>query len=278
MNKYFIATGILIFVLVTVFVLSSEDSAKIKRVRFINENIIIQNTATPIETKDVKVASVKSNIETTTVTNTKTYNVDSRVDNMTFRTQSSDSNYGINQTRYNEDISRYNRQLKNLEQAEYNLRHQNRNDSSDREFKYKFDEYQRTQQNDSIADNQDRYMEKDIDWNTWKSNFVNQVLDDSESIRALDDYGMGTWFYYSFNVTSEGKIQDIKVFSVYLEPRDKDKITKLIGSYAYKPITKFPKHTKRKIANVNAVVLLGSQEKRSNPSDFHENERVRIKY
>ena len=35
---------------------------------------------------------------------------------------------------------------------------------------------------------------KNIDWSTWKSEFINKILDESMSITSLDDYGVGTWF------------------------------------------------------------------------------------
>lgn len=124
----------------------------------------------------------------------------------------------------------------------------------------------------------DKYKYQDIDWSTWKSNFVNRILDDSIYITSLDLYGIGTWFYYSFNVTNKGEIKDVFVFSIYLNEDDKRQIRDLIRSYAHKPITIFPKDSRRKKAKVKAIMLLGDTESKSNASNFNDIEKIKIKY
>jgi len=124
----------------------------------------------------------------------------------------------------------------------------------------------------------DRYKYQDIDWSTWKSNFVNRILDDSMYITSLDLYGVGTWFYYSFNVTDKGEIKDVFVFSLYLNEDDKRQIRDLIRSYTHKPITIFPKDSRRKKAKVKAIMLLGDTESKSNASNFNDIEKIKIKY
>ena len=124
----------------------------------------------------------------------------------------------------------------------------------------------------------DKYKYQDIDWSTWKSNFVNRILDDSMYITSLDLYGVGTWFYYSFNVTDKGEIKDVFVFSLYLNDDDKRQIRDLIRSYAHKPITIFPKDSQRKKAKVKAIMLLGDTESKSNASNFNDIEKIKIKY
>ena len=84
--------------------------------------------------------------------------------------------------------------------------------------------------NQDYRSEMDRYKYQDIDWSTWKSNFVNRILDDSMYITSLDLYGIGTWFYYSFNVTDKGEIKDVFVFSLYLNDDDKRQIRDLIRS------------------------------------------------
>ena len=123
-----------------------------------------------------------------------------------------------------------------------------------------------------------KYRYQNIDWGTWKSRFVNRILDDSLYIKSLDTYGIGTWFYYSFVVTDKGEIHDVTVFSLYLTDDDKLQIRKLIRSYEGSYITKFPKDSKRKKAKVKAIMLLGDTEQKANSSNFSDNERVKIRY
>jgi hypothetical protein len=122
------------------------------------------------------------------------------------------------------------------------------------------------------------FVNVDISWNTWKSNFINRVLDDSMTIQSINDYKIGTWFYYSFEVTNTGEIQNIKVTSFSLKKEDKAEVIKLIQSYAHKDITVFPRNSKRKKAKVDAIMLLGETESKSSPSDFNDLERVRLHY
>lgn len=132
--------------------------------------------------------------------------------------------------------------------------------------------------NQDYRNEMDKYKYQDIDWSTWKSNFVNRILDDSMYITSLDLYGLGTWFYYSFNVTDKGEIKDVFVFSLYLNEDDKRAIRDLIRSYAHKPITIFPKDSQRKKAKVKAIMLLGDTESKSNASNFNDIEKIKIKY
>ena len=133
-------------------------------------------------------------------------------------------------------------------------------------------------ENQDYRSEMDRYKYQDIDWSTWKSNFVNRILDDSMYITNLDLYGLGTWFYYSFNVTDNGEIKDVFVFSLYLNEDDKRQIRDLIRSYAHKPITIFPKDSQRKKAKVKAIMLLGETESKSNASNFNDIEKIKKKY
>ena len=263
MKKYLIAIGILIFLLITIVVMSSTDSKKVKRVRFTNEKIVISNAGAEVGTQVVEVKTSGTKVQKVPVESAKRVvkieNKESSIDDLTFRRE-----YKSNKTsqtyKYQEDLDNYNNQLKKLDKMEKDFRnHKSRGGNNFREAA-------------------DKYLERNIDWNTWKSNFINRILDDSVYISALDEYGLGAWFYYSFDVHSDGSISNIKVYSWYLNAEDKEKVVKLIKSYAYKPITKFPLHTKKKNVKVDAAVLLGSTEKRANPSDFNENERVKIKY
>jgi len=124
----------------------------------------------------------------------------------------------------------------------------------------------------------DRYIYENISWNEWKSNFINQVLEDMEYIPTLNNYGIGSWFYYSFDVMADGTIRNMKIFSFYLNNHDRLEIMKLIKRYEHQQIVKFPQNSKRKKAKIDAVVVLSTEETKSSPEDFHDHERVKIKY
>ena len=97
-------------------------------------------------------------------------------------------------------------------------------------------------------------------------------------IKTLNSYNVGTWFYYSFEVTDTGEIQNVKVSSLFLSKEDKEEVIRLIKSYAHKQITAFPRNSKRKKAKVDAIMLLGETESKTSPNDFNDTERVRIHY
>lgn len=132
--------------------------------------------------------------------------------------------------------------------------------------------------NNNYRTEADKYKYQDIDWSTWKSNFVNRILDDSMYITSLDNYGVGTWFYYSFVVTDTGLIKDVTVMSFYLKDEDKKAVRDLIRSYVHTPITIFPKDSRRKKVKVKAIMLLGNSESKSDASNFNDIEKIKIKY
>lgn len=123
-----------------------------------------------------------------------------------------------------------------------------------------------------------RHYYKNISWNEWKSSFINQFLDDLSGVPSLNNYGIGSWFYYSFDVMNDGSIKNINVFSFYLNNRDRLAIVNVIKNYEYQDITVFPQNSKRKKAKIDAFVVLSTEESRTNPSDFHDNERVKLEY
>ena len=172
-----------------------------------------------------------------------------------------------------------------------NTNYSSQNTSSNNQSNYykSFDDFKNRKQRLENARNQinnasprsnnqrtSRYVVKNIDWSTWKSEFINKILDDSMSITSLDDYGVGTWFYYSFVVTSDGAIKNVIVTSPYLSDEDKQRIKNLIKSNEYQDITIFPANSRRVTSKVDAVVMLGNSEKKSNPSDFNDIERIKM--
>ncbi len=284
MQKWFITSGIAVFILVTIFVLSVDDSSQRKKIQFTNQNFTLKNDATDIKNENVDIKVNQSKISNTNVSasnkninlganNIKFQNQNSTTQNTNF--SNSDSRFSNNSTKYttdgfnnqntklNKQLSDYENQKKKIRDIENSL---NNTHYTPKPVKKDFQPVQRN-----------RYIVKDIDWNTWKSNFINQIIDDSMYIHSLDAYELGSWFYYSFNVDKYGRISNITVRSMQLTPMDKERIRKLIKSYEYQDITVFPANTQKTTAKVDAVVMLGNNEKKSRPSDFNENEQIKIK-
>jgi len=125
--------------------------------------------------------------------------------------------------------------------------------------------------------NNDDYKLKNIDWNVWRSNFVNRITDDTFYIPELDKYPNGTMFHYSFTVDSTGRVYNVKVSSLTISRSDREKIAELIRGYSYKEVTRFPAGSKRKSTRVSAILIFAGETEYSSPSDFHDLEQLRMK-
>ncbi|MBD5402889.1 hypothetical protein HDR58_08855 [bacterium] len=261
MKNIYFTIGILVFVLTTIFVMAS-DTHGIKKVQFTNQNFIVSHENTDIKTENVNVNFNKSNIQNkelqTDNQNLNIKNNDTELNYEPFHSQennfSNNSSFDNQENKYNDKLTNYKNQQDKLRKAKNQLS---------------------TQKTQPKTNN--RYLVRNIDWSVWKSDFINKITDDSEQIHSLDDYGLGTWFYYSFTVTNTGEIKNITIRSMYLEPQDRVAIEKLIKSYEYQDITVFPANSKRATAKIEAVMVIGSEEKRAKPSDFNDKEQIRIK-
>lgn len=279
MQKILIGIGILIFILTTIFVLSVDTSSSRKKVQFTNQNFIINNENANVENEDVKLSLSKSKISNKNIqasnksldvnqtdinlNNTDISTQDVDFDNTSVNTQDTEfeydePSYSNSDSSLNNQISEYESQKSRIRAIEKSIAAQ-RNNTSQQELPERR-----------------RYIYRDIDWNTWKSEFINKILDDSMEIKSLDDYGIGSWFYYSFTVTSTGEILNVNVTSMYLSKEDKEKVKQMIRNYAHQDITVFPANTRKTRAKVDAIMMLGDTEKKSKPADFNENEKVRI--
>lgn len=125
--------------------------------------------------------------------------------------------------------------------------------------------------------NRDNYELKNIDWNVWRSNFVNRITDDTFYIPELDNYPTGTLFHYSFTVDDTGRVYNVRVSSLTISRSDREKIADLIRGYSYKEITRFPAGSKRKSTNVSAILIFSKETEYSSPSDFHDLEQLKMK-
>ena len=270
MEKKYIFILLIIFAIVT-FTVVSIDTSTVRRVSVTSQNMNFKaDNSAPFQNSDVTMSSRAAKINQTTL--------DLQNKRTAFENQENKFKNNLDS-----DIKRFDSE--NSNKIDYN--------NSNITFKNKFPENEESTSStkkesysQSALDNssqksdkrKQRYLYKNIDWSTWKSNFVNKILDDSMYIRALDLYDKNTWFYYSFYVTSKGEIEDIKIKSVALKSEDRKLIKRLIESYAYQDITVFPANSRRERVKVEALMLLGDYEKKSNPSDFNEHEQIRIPY
>ena len=261
-KKNLVIVGIILFFLLTIIAMSMDVSQR-KKVSFINQSLSLNNENANIESKRANVNTAKSKISTSnTGVNIQGANVKSTSTDIGFES------FDNQKTGYS------NQQLKNDSQSNY---YNSFDDFKNRKQRL---EDARSQINNASPrlnnQNVSRYIVKNIDWSTWKSQFINKILDDSVYITSLDDYGVGAWFYYSFIVTSDGAIKDLTVRSPYISNIDKQRVMNLIKSYEYTDITVFPANSRRVTAKVDAVVMLGNSEKKSKPSDFNDVERIKM--
>lgn len=261
-KKSLVIVGIILFFLLTIIAMSMDVSQR-KKVSFINQSLSLNNENANIENKRANVNTEKSKISTNnTGVNIQGANVKSTSTDIGFES------FDNQKTGYS------NQQLKNDSQGNY---YNSFDDFKNRKQRL---EDARSQINNASPrlnnQNVSRYIVKNIDWSTWKSQFINKILDDSVYITSLDDYGVGAWFYYSFIVTSDGAIKDLTVRSPYISDIDKQRVMNLIKSYEYTDITVFPANSRRVTAKVDAVVMLGNSEKKSKPSDFNDVERIKM--
>ena len=261
-KKNLVIVGIILFFLLTIIAMSMDVSQR-KKVSFINQSLSLNNENANIENKRANVNTAKSKISTNnTGVNIQGANVKSTSTDIGFESLD------------NQKTGYSNQQLKNDSQGNY---YNSFDDFKNRKQRL---EDARSQINNASPrlnnQNVSRYIVKNIDWSTWKSQFINKILDDSVYITSLDDYGVGAWFYYSFIVTSDGAIKDLTVRSPYISDIDKQRVMNLIKSYEYTDITVFPANSRRVTAKVDAVVMLGNSEKKSKPSDFNDIERIKM--
>lgn len=277
-----IITGIILFVIISVVVINAHDMQTISRVKVSNQSIVITQGDTGLSNTDVGFNNTGSLNNQGINGNNIGVNIDNNGNiNNTGGSINNTGNFGNQNTNFNNngDFSNTGGNFGNNGNfGNTNSEFGNNSGFNNRNVNNDFGNYNVGFGNKDYQSEANRYKYQNIDWGTWKSNFVNRILDDSMYIKSLDDYGIGTWFYYSFDVTDKGDIHDVTVFSLYLSDDDKKQIRNLIRGYAHKPITIFPKDSKRKKARVKAIMLLGDSESKSDASNFKDVEKIKIKY
>jgi hypothetical protein len=251
-------------------VLSSDNSSQIKRVQFTNRTLALNNENNKFANSDsVKVSQTEPKIT----------NSEIAVDNTSAKIQKKEFTLSDSSIFRNYDVSSNKKEVEVSNSG--NLDNQNSQSNSldialKNADKISNSQKQVNNQQNSIK-NQAKYVYRNIDWNTWRSEFVNKILDDSFTISELDNYKQGVYIHYSFNVYKDGSIDNISVSSPFVKKVDKDKLARLIKSYEYQPITMFPKNSQRQSAKVSAIMVLSNENQYSNPNDFNDGERVKLK-
>ena len=291
MNKIAWISGIIIlFVFVTVFVLSLDDTTVSRRVKISNQNFEITHENTEVVNNE----TVKINLNDSKIKNAKinTTNTDIALNSSNVNVENS-GNFSNSETQFNNNSS-FSNQSNSFDNYDTDFSSQGVYVSSDNNLNFDnlddshLDTMLNNAQNVSTeprgkdtrplrkVKKRDRYIYKDIDWNTWQSNFVNKILDDSVNIRELDQYSAGSWLYYQFDVYADGRIDNISVRSVVIDKHDKDLVANMIKGYEYQDITVFPANSRREKAQVKAVMMLSNTMQKSTPNDFNDNERIKI--
>ena len=253
---------IIIVLVILLFVLSlsvflAPDMKPVTRVKVHNKNIVISQGNTEILNKNVGMNN-----------SSKIHNEDIESLNKEFKLNNSDVGVGNKSAKVN---------LNNVKGQRVKYKNADPFDDIDYDSKV-YSNSMPFQNSARYRREMQKYSYRNIDWGTWKSRFVNRILDDSLYIPNLDAYGIGTWFYYSFVVTDKGEIHDVTVFSLYLTEEYKLLVRALIRSYEGMPITRFPEGTKRKKAKIKAVMILGDSEQKANASSFLDSERVKVNH
>lgn len=286
MNKFFWLICICTFVFVTIFIVSVDSNTGQRKVQFSNQSFQINNKGNEIKNNNnTKISLAESNIKNKKI-NTQNSNIsDSNISLKSNNVNLESSKISNSQIDYSNQNTSYNN--------DYNYENQNinANNSGTLDFKNLDDSnldnalnnaknysYKPTDLNDKpFRQMPNKYAYKNIDWNTWKSNFVNKILDDSLAIRELDNYSYGTLIYYSFTVDRSGAISNVKVKSMTVKPEDKAKLARMIQGYQYQEITAFPAKSQRQKTDVSAVMMLSNESQYSKPNSFNDVEHVKYK-
>jgi len=245
--NYKIAIILIVFFIFSTIVVYFSDTSQNKPVIITTQSMQIRYTGSD----NIKVSNASSiNTKNTIKVTNKTVNV--------------------NKTKVNANLSD---NIKNIEFDSKPLAIENNNVFSDTDIKYE------NRKPEKIAHKPPEDMKqeyKNLNWNEWRSDFLNRILDDTDTIESLNEYPTGTSISFSFNVTNTGEIKDINIFAPQLKQDDRLAFRMLLMKYAKQDITVFPQSSERKQVNVRSILILDNSERRARPEDFFDGERVKI--
>lgn len=304
MEKIGCAFGILVFIFVTMLVMFTDIADFEHTVTFSNQNLAfnqqqksnVENVTTPVKNTEQKISNQTISYGTTNFDletnelNSSNINFENTgsLNNQQNRLSnqgslSNEGSFNNQQNRLSNQGSLSNEGSFNIKQSDINnlkTGFKNYGNYSNKKIKYNNNNTSVKNYNNNVNNaniNNENYALKNIDWNTWRSNFVNKITDDTFYIEELNKYPTGTLFHYSFAVDNTGRVYNVKITSLTISKEDRDKIAELIKGYSYTDITKFPPNSKRKTANVSAILLFSNETEYSSPSDFHDLEQIKIK-
>lgn len=115
-------------------------------------------------------------------------------------------------------------------------------------------------------------QEETIAWNVWRSNLINQVMQDVK----MPDIPEGTIFQFSFTVDKYGKVTNVQTGAnpASYTPYAIQYIAPVIRSYQGRSILNFPDGTARISTQVTGKWKISATKKYSTPQDFNDVERV----
>ena len=115
-------------------------------------------------------------------------------------------------------------------------------------------------------------QEETIAWNIWRSNLINQIMQDVK----MPTIPQGTVFQFSFTVDKYGKITNIQTGAnpANYTPYAIQYITPVIRSYQGRSILNFPEGTARTTTQVTGKWRMSTTKKYSTPEDFNDIEKV----
>ncbi len=256
----------------------NSQNAKVNNRFMEHVNIDVSEGGLPVSNSRLKNSNVNSsnrfsNTNSGIRNNTMPYaNIDV-ADNYISGTNTNNSYRQSSPRRYNNNNQPVSNRYNNLNQPNNNSNYNLANNNSFNNNNYPDN---RNIQNNN-QENDDKYRYENINWNVWKSNFTNRILDDCDYIPSLNTYPQGTWLWISFDVSDTGEISNVVIFSKDVMLEDRQKLGKMIKSHAHSKYTVFPPKSKRKTANVRFIMTIDNIERRSRPEDFHDKEKIMVR-
>ena len=115
-------------------------------------------------------------------------------------------------------------------------------------------------------------QEETIAWNIWRSNLINQIMQDVK----MPSIPEGTIFQFSFTVDKYGKISNVQTGAnpASYTPYAIQYITPVIRSYQGRSILNFPDGTARTTTQVTGKWRMSITRKYSTPEDFNDVEKI----
>ena len=278
---FYIIDIVLIFIIGTVYAIKT-DYAGTKKINVVSRKMEFKNTQDIITDTGVKVGTVQTNIKDSKITaKNNDINLKSKGSIKDSKTSIKGDGSKIDNSKSKIDFSKYdfsatrtkpkNTDTKVKDASYYGLEdilYGNKNNKiASGNFK-----------NDKLHQgkaNYEREKMRAVNWNIWKSNFTNEILEKCDIAINLSKKKKGDFFYFSFDVTDEGEIKNVIV--ILLSEPDKTNFTNFIKSYAHSRFTDFPANTRRKSANIRAYMTFDDYDKGTTERDFNDMETYHYK-